>query len=69
MQSERRFSFGMKEYFASKYKLSILEIDGIGSELESVENYCLYWEEGNSGSNSMEKRDQIDSFMNKLMVS
>ncbi|CBY13351.1 unnamed protein product [Oikopleura dioica] len=65
VQSERIFSFGMAEYFASKYKLSVLQIDGVGSELESVENFCVRNEEISSAS-SRKKINQIDSFLNKL---
>ena len=68
MQSERIFSFGMAEYFASKYKLSVLQIDGVGSELESVENFCVRNQEISSAS-STKKINQIDSFLNKLTVS
>ncbi|CBY43573.1 unnamed protein product [Oikopleura dioica] len=65
VQSERIFSLGMAEYFASKYKLSVMQIDGVGSELESVENFCVRNEEISSAS-STKKINQIDSFLNKL---
>merc|ERR1719223_399182 len=42
-----------------------MEIDGIGSELESEENYCTGIE-GVSDSSSTKKINQIDSFLNKL---
>lgn len=35
VQSEKRFDFGLKEYFASAYQLNVLEFDGLGSELGS----------------------------------
>ena len=58
----------MTEYFASKFKLSVLEIDGIGSELESEGNYCS-GSERIGDTSSTKKINQIDSFLNKLTVS